>query len=296
MKKEKKPKKEKQAKGGKKKLLIPLALIVVAAVAAAVVLFVLPRFGINLMGGGDSSEVGDPLPKKGLEAYTIEEDTTISLDTVLEEGDGELIANRGPGKKPTMQDEPGVISERYTYIYELTAPADVVNRYLDIMLGAEQGFSLTDETYLVQEERPELVNEEGALILARASTQENHLFQIVIGWSAASGNLAVRVSAPEGALSFPEPEEEPEPASLDEHMAQLKAMNPAQLGLSGSSMDEYEIYAMEGFVTVDGIDCRRFTIYPKGETGSIAGIFLISSDKQHFYQLDQTTNAVTELR
>ena len=68
MKKEKKPKKEKSEKGGKKKLLlIPVILVLVAAIAAAAVFFVLPHFGINLLGGGDgngdSSEVGDPLPK-----------------------------------------------------------------------------------------------------------------------------------------------------------------------------------------------------------------------------------------
>ena len=37
-------------KGGKKKLLlIPVALVLVAAIAAAAVLFVLPRFGIDLL-------------------------------------------------------------------------------------------------------------------------------------------------------------------------------------------------------------------------------------------------------
>lgn len=44
----------KKKKGGKKKLLlIPIALVLVAAIAAAAVLFVLPKFGINLLGGGD---------------------------------------------------------------------------------------------------------------------------------------------------------------------------------------------------------------------------------------------------
>lgn len=311
MKKEKKPKKEKSEKGGKKKLLlIPVILLLVAAIAAAAVFFILPRFGINLLGGGDengdSSEVGDPLPKKGLEAYTLGEDelvdTTISLDTVLEEGDGELIANRGPGKNKTMQDEPGEQSERYTYIYELTSPADVVNRYLDMVLGGEQGFTLVDETYLVLEERPELENREGALILARPSVQEGHVFQIVIGWSEASGNLAVRVAAPEGSIHEPEPEDDggvfipPEPAGLDEHLEQLMSVPPSRLGLDGASMEEYEVYAMVGFVSVDGIDCRRFTIYSRENPGSIEGIFLISGDQQHFYELDPETNVVTELR
>ena len=62
----------KKKKGGKKKLLlIPIALVLVAAIAAVVVMFVLPRFGINLIGGGDDSEqLEEPLPKKGVEAYT----------------------------------------------------------------------------------------------------------------------------------------------------------------------------------------------------------------------------------
>lgn len=308
MKKEKKPKKEKAektGKGGKKKLLlIPIVLVAVAALAAVVVLFVLPKFGIQLLGGadsGDSSQVGDPLPKKGLTAYTVGEDTVASLDTVIEEGEGELIANRGPGKRRTMEDGSGEVQERYTYIYEMESFAPVVDRYLDLMLG-EEGFSLVDEEYLIQEERPELEDAEGALILAKASVVEGHIFQIVIGWSQASANLAVRVSAPEGALRHPEPENgggvyiPPEPASLEEHLDQLMSVPPSRLGLKGESMEEYEVYAMVGFVSVDGIDCRRFTVYSRENPGTIEGIFLISADQQHFYELDPETNTVTELR
>lgn len=298
MKKEKKPKKEKTGgKGGKKKLLlIPIVLLLVAAIGAAVVLFVLPRFGINLLGGGSGdSSLEEPLPKKGLEAYTLGEDTTISLDTLLEEGEGELIARRSP-EKP-KGDESSNVDTRYTYIYELTNPAEVMNRYLDAVLGGEQGFSLVSEDYVIlDEQRPELQDAEGVLILARPSVVEGHIFQLVIGWSQASANLAVRVSAPEGAVTKPEPEPEPEPTSVSEQMEQLRSMTPAELGLAGTSMDNYTIFPVDGFVTVNGQECRRFNLYPQGDTGSIAGTYFLSTDKQHVYVLDPNTNTVSTIR
>lgn len=285
----------KKKKGGKKKLLlIPVVLVLLAAIAAAVVLFVLPRFGINLLGGGDNEpKLEEPLPKKGVEAYTVGEDTTISLDTVLEEGDGELLAMRSPGK--AKED----VDTKFTYIYELNSFAEVVDRYVDILMGSEQGFYITDETYLIQEERPEFQDAEGALILARPATEEGHVFQLVIGWSQASNNLAVRVSAPEGSISHPKKEEapsQPEPSNVSLQMEQLRTMTPAQLGLSGTSMDEYTIFPIDGFVKVDSIECRRFNVYEKGNTGSIAGTYLISTDSQHLYVLDPNTNQVSTIR
>lgn len=299
MKKEKKPKKEKpEGKGGKKKLLmIPLLLVAVAAIAAVVVMFVLPRFGIQLLGGdkGDSSSLEEPLPRKGLEAYTLGEDTTISLDTLLVEGEGELIALRSP-EKP-KGNESSNVNTRYTYIYELTNPAEVMNRYLDAVLGGDQGFSLVSEDYVIlDEQRPELQDEEGVLILARPSVVEGHVFQLVIGWSQASANLAVRASAPEGAITKPEPEPEPEPTSVSEQMEQLRSMTPAELGLSGSSMDDYTIFPVDGFVMVNGQECRRFNLYPKGDTGSIAGTYFLSTDKQHVYVHDPGTDTVSTIR
>lgn len=299
MKKEKKPKKEKpEGKGGKKKLLmIPLLLVVVAAIAAVVVMFVLPRFGIQLLGGdkGDSSSLEETLPRKGLEAYTLGEDTTISLDTILVEGEGELIALRSP-EKP-KGNESSNVNTRYTYIYELTNPAEVMNRYLDAVLGGDQGFSLVSEDYVIlDEQRPELQDEEGVLILARPSVVEGHVFQLVIGWSQASANLAVRASAPEGAITKPEPEPEPEPTSVSEQMEQLRSMTPAELGLSGSSMDDYTIFPVDGFVMVNGQECRRFNLYPKGDTGSIAGTYFLSTDKQHVYVHDPGTDTVSTIR
>lgn len=292
-------------KGGKKKLLlIPVALVLVAAIAAAAVFFVLPKFGINLLGGDDSAEeqLEEPIPKKGVEAYVVGEDTVPSLDTILEEGEGQLIALRSPGK--SKGDDSSGVDSRYTYIYELNSFADVMNRYLDVLMGSEQGFVITDETYLVQEERPELQDAEGVLILVRNATVEEgenpHVFQLVIGWSQASANLAVRVSSPEGKISYPKKETESnniqEPSSVSMQMDQLRSMSPAHLGLPGDSMDNYTIFPVDGFVKVDGLDCRRFNVYENGNAGSIAGVYLFSVDGQHVYVLDPSSNKVSTIR
>lgn len=292
-KKKKAPEGEEELQGGKKKkkgkkklLILVLALVVIAAAAFAVIRFVLPK-----LGGGDD-ETGAP-PKKGVTAYTIGEDSVPSLDTILEEADGRLIANRGPGKIK----EDGEEVEKYTYLYELDHYGDVVDRYLDLLLGEEQGFTLTDETYLALEERPELEDAEGGVLLVKASVQEAHLFQLALGWSESSDILAVRVAVPEGAIRYPEPEEEPRPASLAEQMETIRTMTPSRLALPGSSMSEYDVYPVEGFVTIDGMLCRRFNIYELGKTGDLAGIIFLSGDQQHVFRMDVEDNSIiTELR
>lgn len=279
----------KKKKKGKKKLLFMLVgLLLIAAAAVIAVKVVLPKLG----GDDTGEELGAP-PKKGVEVYTIGEDKVASLDTILTEEDGKLIANRGPGKVK----EKGEEVEKYTYLYELEGYAGVMDRYLDLLLGKEERFVLVDETYLPLEERPELTDEEGALLLARASVQEGHLFQMAIGWSQSSNILAVRVAAPEGALRQPEKKEEPKPASLSDQMDSIKVMDPSKLALSGSSMSDYDIYPVEGFVTIDGNLCRRFNVYKVGTTGDIAGIIFYSGDMRHIYRMDPRDNSIiTELK
>ena len=295
-------------KGGKKKLLlIPVALVLVAGVAAAAVLFVLPRFGINLLGGGEEDPLEEPLPKKGVETYAIGENTAPSLDTVLEEGDGELIMLRTPGRYFT--DGSNEVDERYTYIYELNSFAEVMDRYLDVLMSSEQGFYITDDTYLVQEERPELLDSAGALILARNAVVPedeepggNQVFQLVIGWSEASANLAVRVSTAAGKISFPKKEtaggssSASEPSSVSMQMEQLRNMSPAHLGLPGSSMDNYTILPVDGFVKVNEQDCRRFNVYENNKPGTIAGTYFFSVDQEHIYVLNPSDNSVHTIK
>lgn len=317
-------------KGKKKLLLIPVALILVAAVAAAAVLFVLPRFGINLLPGSEPGPGEEEAPKN-LETFIAGEpiesedgeevqDATISLDTLLEEGEGSLIAVRKPGEikksEPASSSSSSASSssaaaepevEQYTYIYDVAAPAAIVDRYLDAVLGGEEKFVLVDETYLHLEERPVLEDAVGTVTIARKSVQDGHVFQIVIGWSEAS-SLVFRASAPEGSIHEPEKEQGVglgsqvvETVPITTQIETIRGLSPAQLGLDGTTMDEYDIYPVEGFVKVDGFDCRRFNIYVSRGSGAgsypdLAATVMLSTDQKHIYWLDPVSNAVTELR
>ena len=302
-KKEKKPKKAKkekkektEKKGGKKKLLLILipVLVLIAAGAFAVVRFVLPNLG--------GKEVDEAAKKPAaVENYEIGEDAAPALDTVFvdteDQKEGRLLANRGP-EKESKGEEAAV--EGRIYIYEMQNYASVVDRYPDLLMAEEQGFQLVDETYLILEERPELADEEGALTLAKTSVQEGRVFQLAIGWSQANGNLTIRTSVPEGQLHRPEKEkgdDGPPPASVREQLDALEQLTPAQLTLPGDSMSAYEIYPIEGFVTIDGNLCRRFNFYDKEKPGDIAGIIFYSGDMQHTYRMDVDDNTIiTELK
>ena len=62
-------------------------------------------------------------------------------------------------------------------------------------------------------------------------------------------------------------------------------------------MSAYEIYPIEGFVTIDGNLCRRFNFYDKEKPGDIAGIIFYSGDMQHTYRMDVDDNTIiTELK
>lgn len=232
-------------------------------------------------------------PPEPPETYTYGEDSTISLDTVMQEGEGSIESIEEPNEK----------KEQMSYIYtyqDVTSPAPIADRYLDIALGQEEGFALTDMEHNVLEERPDLQDLVGEIILERPSVQEGKLFQVAVGWAEA-GKLTAKVSVVDGTLvqPEPEPEKEPEPASMEEQLESLTGMSPQELGLEGTSMENYRIFPVEGFVQVGEITCRRFNIYEVREPEGvpvIVGTYLISSDQQHVYQLDPETNLVTALK
>ena len=289
----------KKKKGGKKKLLlIPIALVLVAAIAAAAVLFVLPKFGINLLGGGDDEgpQLEEPLPKKGVEAYTVGEDTVPSLDTILEEGEGELIALRSPGKP--SGDESSDVNSRYTYIYELNGCAAIMDRYLDILMGSEQGFVTIDsENHKVLEE-PETDVLAGSVILgkvAAATTEDggSRILRVVVGWSEYA--LAVQVAYVDGRILSPvqpekpadEPEEESQPHAMTEQKEFFENLNPSVLGLEGDDMHDYKVYPQQGWVLVDGISCREMNVYlqdVRTATNVYKGTYYLSSDMTKIFQ------------
>ncbi len=231
-----------------------------------------------------------------LEVYTLGEsgeDTVVSLDSLLEEGEAILFSVDAPTDK--------AISEKldisHTYHYrQMDDPALLAERYVKVLMGAEQGFTVIDaENHRVTAE-PALNTLTGEVILgkvATATTEDggSRIFRVVVGWSEYA--LAIQVTYVDGRILAPvEPEvpEEPEeapPTSVSEQRDYFKSLNPERIGLEGDDMDDYEVFPQQGWVLVDGISCREINVYlqdARNATNVYMGTYYLSSDLSTLYQ------------
>lgn len=74
----------------------------------------------------------------------------------------------------------------------------------------------------------------------------------------------------------------------------LKSLEPKVLGLSGESMDAYEVFIMDGVVRVNDLPCTKLNVYDENDV--FAGCYMVSVDGQHLYQLNPMTGNVIELK
>lgn len=76
----------------------------------------------------------------------------------------------------------------------------------------------------------------------------------------------------------------------------MRSVDPGVLGLSGTSMSAYEVFAADGSILVNGQQCMCFNIYEGKDDASsgnqFQGVYLMSVDGQHLYRLDLDTNQV----
>ena len=103
------------------------------------------------------------------------------------------------------------------------------------------------------------------------------------------------------------PEEEQKPADVDivvsmttsESINYFRSLPPEALGLPGESMEDYDIFASEHLILVDGVPCKEFHVYSvagKAGTNSVEGLYLLTQrGARKIYKLDEATNTVTEL-
>lgn len=227
-------------------------------------------------------------------AYTLGEDSAPSVDHLMEENSGALASI----EEPT---EDG--SQSYLYRYDgVSGAAELVTLYLDEMTGKEQGFVLAEEEHQVLSERPALEDELGLITLERNSAQEGEVFRIVLAW--AQSAFTVEVSKTEGEVAAPveqtaEPQREDSLYTMIEQLDYLYSLPPERLGLAGSSMREYHIYAQDGAVIVDGIPCKQFNVYlvrPPENTNVIQGCYFLSADRKLLYQMDPVAGATVSLK
>lgn len=120
-----------------------------------------------------------------------------------------------------------------------------------------------------------------------------------ITWS--EGQCVVTADEEEGMVTSP-PRETPSgnggSLSVRGAQARLEAMTPAELGLSGESMEEYNVFPIDGVEMVDGVACITLYVYSNGgENGNeFMGSYLMSIDGAHLYQVNPVTDEIEVLK
>lgn len=125
-----------------------------------------------------------------------------------------------------------------------------------------------------------------------------YVHTVRITWS--PGICVVTADEQEGQVTSPPPTAAAANHSVTQHGAKqiLKEMDPVDLELAGTSMDEYEVMPVDGAEIVDGRPCIRLYVYSDNNqpnTNEIMASYLMSIDGEHLYKVDPITNEIKEL-
>lgn len=318
-------------KGGKKKILLLLPLVAIA-VAAGVFFFLKGKGGKEADKPLEpitapvaylfSEEIGVPalpvqdtvvvyeekIPREQAPAADEAEDTEGTEGT---EGTKDAESAEGAeGTEGAKEAEGAEEAEEVTvtrYTYEgVSDPKGLMAAYAVLMTQEDAGFSAIDAE-MVRTDLPDFEGKEATedapasppvttVTLARNGDIDNEIVHsLLLEWD--EDSCSVTVDTPSGRVRDPKP-----PASAPQApgltVEGFKQLNPAVLGLEGSSMEEYNVLVQDGLIMVYGSPCVRISAYSVNQqTGSneIAGSYFLSADGQHVYRYDTESNSVEEL-
>ena len=173
-----------------------------------------------------------------------------------------------------------------SYVYSgLSSMTDTLASYVQAL--EEDGCSPIDTNGVVKE-LPDFSVSSGSVSMGK-DTGDGGVFQLQIAWE---GDTCTITPVYAAELRIPQPSVQALPVS--EAIQRLKSCTPALLGLSGASMEEYEVYAEEGLVLVDSSPCLQLNVY-SSTPRQYRGCYLMTVDGAHLYQLDRDVSQVTEL-
>lgn len=222
-------------------------------------------------------------------SYDVGGDSAPSLNETLGEEGGKLASMEGPQEDEAASTS---IPPTYTYIYtDLASGLTAVSDYISALTQSEQGFQVVDTDGLTVDD-PAFSGEEGSTTLVKASNEEGKQLRLDISWTADGCTVSITQQ------DAPPVEKEVEPMTAKTAVDFLKALPPSLLGLEGDSMEEYNVYYLEGEALVNGIPCIRLRVYrmiPPEMSNKIAGTYFLTADKTQLFRLDMESNAVSEI-
>lgn len=314
-------------KSKKKKLLMILLPVLVLAAGAAVFFFIIrPRLGgekpeepppppepieLPLMYTLGETEV-HALPVWGESTVYLVEEPAPVIDPPppaeeeeaepAEPAEGAAAAEDGEkdeGKDKEKEEEPPeptVVGYRYE---GLSSPGTLAGVYTTLMTAEDVGFSRVDGELTRTEDEEPLPVERGTVRLAKNAPEEGKAMCILLEWT--EELCTVTVDLVDGRVKSPPAPESPMGPmgmSVDQLMDYMGSLDPAVLGLEGTSMEDYDLLMQDGSVLINGNPCVRINVYaidPRTGTNTIGGNYFISLDGSHVYRLDVASDTVSEL-
>ena len=233
--------------------------------------------------------------ESSLEVYDLgesEADKVVALDSLLYEGEAILFSIDAPTDAAIAES----LDISHTYHYrQMDDPAAQAERYIQVLMGEEQGFVTIDGENHRLEEEPVTDILAGSVSLAKAAeaTTEDggsRILRVIVGWSEYA--VAVQVAYIDGKILPPvkeeEPEdEEPQPTAMSEQLDFFNSLDPGKLGLEGDDMTAYMVYPQQGWVLLDGIHCRQMQVYlqdVRTATNVYMGTYYLSSDMSQLFR------------
>lgn len=276
-----------------KKKVIILAAAVVLLAAGGVTWF------LHARGSGDES--GDKeikIPYEyilgGVELTALPViDETVKVYQVKEKPTEAGESPDGEATTVTGEETVAKTEKAVTYRYEgLKDSGSLVGAYTVMMITADLGFSFVDAG-MFRTDAPDFETESGVARIARQAAVEGKVMCVSLEWT--PGSCLVTLDTPEAEVADPPA---PEALTVAETLDYVRALPPAALGLTGASMEAYNVYAQDSIVLVDGAPCLRVNVYSnagKAGTNEIAGNYLISANQNHIYLVDPETGALKEV-
>ena len=178
-----------------------------------------------------------------------------------------------------------------TYDYDkLSSGSTAASAYASYLTNTEMEFVCVDENGKKTTVAPDYTDETGEASFARKDKESNEVLTVHISWSDTECKIVLT------SAQTSDGEENVEMTNNDA-VSYLKSLSPADLGLTGTSMNEYTIYPMDSIVQVDGMPCLKLRVYqdhPPENSNRLIGTYLFAGDQKHLYKLE-VGNEVVEL-
>lgn len=254
-------------------------------------------------------KIGDPTEKNAL----LVSEATEAYNLAVGEGGAEAEETEGATEEnlSTVEVDPleALIAELdyepFVYTYDVTTTGSTGGQatayYVEYM--QKQGYKIIDPFHPVNNEyyemlTPDFTQRAGTVALAKKASGTDKIFMIMVDWNYYGS--VVLVYEEEGTLWIAPKKSTQAKTSItiNEAVNYLETRTPSQLGLDGTSMEEYSVFTSEGLVIVNGVTYRQFTITknPVNGNGSVFGGNYLIDTEGNTYAINQLTGTITPLQ